>query len=61
MEEYIVRLNWVNNGFICKELYAPFVVENDNDYYDDLLSKFNLVLRQAKSAGADEDSIKKFS
>ena len=25
------RLPWLNNGFICKDLYAPFVLEKDID------------------------------
>lgn len=31
-----MRLNWLNNGFICKELYAPFVLEKDVEYLGDL-------------------------
>lgn len=33
-----MNLTWMNNGFICKDLYAPFVVEKDSDYFDDLKS-----------------------
>ena len=53
-----MRLTWLNNGFICKELYAPFILNKDCDYEDDLRKKYNLVLKQAKKAGADEKSIK---
>ena len=51
------ELTWVNNGFICKELCAPFVVNKDIDYYSDLKSKYRLLKRQAVSAGADQDSL----
>ena len=27
-----MRLPWMKNGFICRELYAPFTVEKDIDY-----------------------------
>lgn len=52
-----MRLNWLNNGFICKELYAPFVLEKDVEYLGDLEKKYNTVIRQAKNAGADDKSI----
>ena len=52
-----MRLTWLNNGFICKELYAPFVLERDFDYIKDLNSKFTIVQRQAENAGADSESI----
>lgn len=42
-----MRLFWLNNNFICKELYATFVVEKDCDYERDLKNKYNLVLKQA--------------
>ena len=41
-------LAWMNNGFICKDLYAPFVLEKDSDYLDDLKGKYNIVFQQAK-------------
>lgn len=50
-------LTWLNNGFICKELYAPFVLERDFDYIKDLNNKFMIVQRQAENAGADGESI----
>lgn len=25
-------LTWMNNVFICKDLYAPFVLDKDSDY-----------------------------
>lgn len=53
-----MALTWLNNGFICKKLYAPFVLEKDNDYKDDLRRKYALVLKQAKNAGADDESIR---
>ena len=53
-----MALTWLNNGFICKELYAPFVLDKDIEYKDDLRKKFALVLKQAKNAGADDESIR---
>ena len=53
----MVRLPWLNNGFISKELYAPFVLEKDMDYLDDLQKRYKLVLSQAMKAGADQESI----
>ncbi|MCM1054549.1 MAG: RES family NAD+ phosphorylase [Bacteroides sp.] len=52
-----MKLNWLNNGFICKELYAPYIIDNDNEYYNSLREKFNIVLRQAENAEADSESI----
>lgn len=51
-----MRLSWLTNDFICKELYAPFVVERDNDYLSDLKNRYEIVLNQAEKAGADDDS-----
>ena len=34
-----MNLAWMNNGFICKDLYAPFVLDKDTDYLDDLKKK----------------------
>lgn len=53
----MTRLTWVKNEFICKELCAPFVVNNDEDYRSDLISKYELVIKQAEKAGADDTSI----
>ena len=51
-------LTWLNNGFICKELYAPFFLDKDADYIKDLNKKFLLVQKQAEKAGADSESIR---
>ena len=51
-------LTWMNNGFICKDLYAHFVLDKDSDYFDDLKKKYKIVLKQAENAGADAESIK---
>ena len=51
-------LTWMNNGFICKDLYAPFVLDKDSDYFDDLKMKYQIVLEKAEYAGADAESIK---
>ena len=49
-------LTWMNNGFICKDLYAPFVLDKDTDYLDDLKKKYKTVLKQAGDVGADAES-----
>lgn len=51
-------LTWLNNGFICKELYAPFKIDKDKDYRADLEKKYNIVMEQAKKANADDESLK---
>ena len=51
-------LTWMNNGFICKDLYAPFVLDKDADYLDDLKKKYKTVLKQAGDVGADAESLK---
>ena len=53
----MAKLTWVGK-FIVKELYAPYVVEKDEDYYKDLREKYKLLLNTAKNAGADEESLK---
>lgn len=50
-------LSWLLNDFICNDLYAPFVVKLDNDYYPHLMEKYNTVLNQAEKAGADDGSL----
>lgn len=50
-------LSWLLNDFICKDLYAPFVVKRDNDYYSHLKKRYSIVLNQAEKAGADDDSL----
>lgn len=51
-------LTWMNNGFICKDLYAPFVLDKDSDYLDDFKKKYQIVLKKAEYAEADAESIK---
>ena len=46
------------NNFICRDLYAPFVLDTDSEYFDSLKKKYNIVLNQAKNAGADAKSLK---
>lgn len=53
-----MSLSWLNNGFICKELYGPFVLAKDIEYKKDLSKKYSIVLNQAIKAGADEESIR---
>lgn len=52
-----MRLSWLVNGFICRELYAPFVVERDNGYLSDLKDRYDIILNQAEKAEADGDSL----
>ena len=51
-------LSWLNNGFICKDLNAPFKVDKDINYRADLEKKYDTVMAQAKKANADEESLK---
>ena len=43
-----MSLLWLNSGFICKDLYSPFVLEKDFDYLNDLKEKYKIVLQQAE-------------
>lgn len=52
------RLNWVLNGFITTDLYAPYVVAKDADYYNDLRNKYSIIYDKAKNAGADSESLR---
>lgn len=52
-----MKLTWLNNNFICKDLFAPFVLEKDIEYLDDLEKRYSIVLEQAVLAGADQKSI----
>lgn len=51
-------LSWLKKNFICKELYAPYIIDTDIEYIDALNEKYEIVLKQAKNAGADAESIK---
>ena len=42
-----MKLIWLKNGFICKELYAPFKISKDIDYRNDLEKKYNKVMECA--------------
>ena len=53
----MIKLTWVEK-FITKELYAPYVVKRDEDYYKDLKMKYRIFFDTAKKAGADEESLK---
>ncbi len=53
-----MRLSWLKEGFICKELYAPFILKNDVEYLPDLRKRYTIVLNQAERAGADNESIR---
>ncbi len=49
-------LSWVEK-FIDKELFAPFIVKKDSDYYTDLSKKFEVLYKDAQKAGADNESL----
>lgn len=53
----MTRLGWINDGFIIRDLYGPFVVDKDNEYRADLEVKFDLIHKQAKIAHADKESL----
>ena len=38
-----MKLTWLKNEFICKELYAPFKIDKDTDYRNDLEKKYNII------------------
>lgn len=50
------RLDWVTK-FIEKNSYAPFLCENDKDYYDTLKAKYKVFYESALKAGADQESL----
>lgn len=50
------KLCWVEK-IIVKELYAPYTVDKDEDYYKDLCKKYKLLLDKAECARADETSL----
>ena len=52
-----VGLSWLLNNFICKELYAPYIIETDIEYIGALTEKYDIVLKQAANSGADTESI----
>lgn len=42
-----MKLNWLNNsGFITKKLYAPFAVEKDSEYLQDLSSRYDILFKR---------------
>ncbi len=51
------KLFWVKEAFKDKDLYAPFELEKDSDYYGDLCKKYNKMIKSAIDAGADSESI----
>lgn len=53
-----MSLTWLDNGFVCKDLYAPFVLEKDFEYFIDLKKKYKIVIEQAKKANADFESLR---
>ena len=52
-----MRLTWLNNQFICKDLYSPFKIDKDSDYKEDLKTKYDIVKNQAKASWIFEKGI----
>ena len=52
-----MEISWIHNDFNCKAMHGPFVVEKGIDYYDDLMDRYNMVIKQAEKSGADRESI----
>lgn len=52
-----MRLKWVDKGFISKDLYAPFVLDDDYGYRVDLEHRFSRLYEQARGADADPESL----
>ena len=53
-----MKLTWLNNNFICKDLYSPFKIDKDSDYIKDLKNKYDIVIKQAINSGADDESMR---
>lgn len=50
------RLTWISKAdFLDRELWAPYHIKSDIEYYDDLCKKYNLLYENARKAGADKD------
>ena len=50
-------ISWLDNDVSRKDLIAPFVLEKDIDYLDDLQLKFASIEEKAIIGNADEDSV----
>jgi len=55
-----MKLSWVNNDFICKELYASFILERDSDYIKDLTNKHRLRLISGGHGQTGMDQLDKY-
>lgn len=53
-----MKLTWLNNNFICKDLYSPFKIDKDSDYIKDLKNKYDIVIKQAINSDADDESMR---
>lgn len=53
-----MKMRWLTKGFICRELYAPFKIDRDSDYRNNLEEKYNIVMNQAKKSNADDESLR---
>lgn len=49
-------MSWIDD-FSSNELIAPFTVEYDNDYRDDLKNRYKALISTAEEAGADQESL----
>ncbi len=51
--------DWITKAdFMNSNLWAPFKLDSDIKYYDDLCKKYRILLDIAIKSGADEESIK---
>lgn len=55
--EVSMESTWLDNNFVCEDLYAPFKLDRDVDYLGNLEKKYEIVMQQALKANADEESI----
>lgn len=52
------KLSWIRKAvFLDKFFWAPFIIEKDIAYYSDLQNKYRALLKCAKNAGADVESL----
>lgn len=52
-------LGWITKAdFMNSDLWAPFKLDSDIEYYDDLCKKYRVLLDTATKSGADEESLK---
>lgn len=53
----MAKLMWIKD-FSDNEIYAPFIIETDNEYQKQLKEKYSHFITLLEKAGADEESIR---